>query len=81
MIYFKYKSSFKQVNHLASLLQKQEIDYIINEEDFKKHLKKYDDLYCFIDPYKEEINGERALNWGLSEESAYQQYYSSCEEI
>lgn len=81
MIYFKYKTSFKEVKNLANFLQKQEIEYIDNEEDFKKHFKKYDNLYCFINPYKEEIDSIRVLDWGLSESDAMNKFYLSQAEI
>ena len=81
MIYFKYKISFKKAKNLDNLIKNQGIVRIFNQDEFKKHQLNGDDIYCFINPYCSEINGELVLDWKLSEELAMENFYRSKEEI
>jgi hypothetical protein len=45
------------------------------------YLKEGHDLYCFIDPYKSEIDGVHALNWNLTEEDALELFLLSQAEL
>jgi len=81
MLYFKYNTTFRKVSSIEHLLENKKIDYILSEEDFYKLLRKGHDLYCFIDPYKSEIDGVCALNWNTTEEDALDLFFLSQEEI
>jgi len=81
MIYFRYNTSFRKVSSIEQILESKKIAYILSEEEFYMYLKKGHDLYCFIDPYKSEIDGVHALNWNLTEEDALELFFLSQEEI
>jgi hypothetical protein len=81
MLYFKYKTSFKKVGTLATLLDNQGIDSIINEELFNKRFAKGEDIYAFICPYYWEIDGSKDLDWANTEGEAWDKYYQSSEDI
>jgi hypothetical protein len=81
MIYFKYHTSFKKVSSLSNLTEKQKIERINEEKTFNSLFSKGETLYCFINPFLSEIQGETVLDWGLSEGEAWDKIYESQAEI
>ena len=81
MIYFLYTggTSFKKAKSLENL--KSKASRIIEEEKFNKHFAKGDNLYCFVNPYLNVIDGEKAIDWALSEGEAWDKFYASSDAI
>lgn len=75
----------KEFDSLEQLKEKLNVDYIQNEEEFIKNLKKYKDVYCFyqveIPDYDESENDPKTLCWELTPEKADDSYYNQCESI
>ena len=82
-LYLKRGSSFKKItfNSIEELKLKLDLDDIYEEEILIKHLKKFKELYCYIDPYKSEINEKCVLNYALSKEEADSEYSDLMENI
>jgi hypothetical protein len=81
MVYFKYKDSFKIVKNLDNLINNYYIEEIMDSKQFFKHKNDGDDLFCFIDPYSEEILGCKRLDWDFTPEAALEKYFNSQAEI
>ena len=81
MVYFKYKTSFKNAKGITTLVEKQQVTDIFDKDNLIKHIAKGDNVYCFIDPYSVEINDTIKLDWDLTEEGAMAKFYNSQENI
>lgn len=81
MLYFLYTggTSFKKAKSLENL--KERVSRIFDEEKFNKHFSKGDNLYCFINPYSNVIDGDYVLDWALSEGEAWDKFYASSDAI
>ena len=82
-IYLLKSSKFKKMSFddMVDLYSKLSINHIDEHEDFIKQLKKFNDLYCYIDPSYFELGGDKTLCWSLIEQEAMDDYHTACEEI
>lgn len=81
MLYFKYKISFKKAGSLTDLIEKQGITSIIDEDNLVKRLTKGENIYAFLSPFHFEIDQAKILDWGSTEEEAWENFHHGQEEI
>lgn len=83
MIYFLDNGKFKATNWQSAenLKKKTGVDEIYEPEKLNKELAKGNHVYCWIDPYKEEINEFLMIYWGTDLEVELNFYYNQLEEI
>jgi hypothetical protein len=69
---------FKQLRKLTRLLK---VESVYKYDDLRKYLKDHDEVVVYLDPYQQDINDMRVLNWAANMEQATEDYNESCDSI
>lgn len=83
MIYFLKNGKFKATNWQSAekLREATGVDEVHEPEKLNKELLKGNHVYCWISPYKAEIDDVLYIYWGLDPEKEMDSFYTSQEEI
>lgn len=83
MIYFLKTTKFKATNYQSAekLREATGVDEVHEPEKLNKELAKGNHVYCWISPYKSEIEDSLMIYWGTDPEKEMNSYHQSQEEI
>lgn len=83
MIYFLKTTKFKATNYNSAekLREATGVDEIHEPEKLNKELEKGNHVYCWIDPYKSEIDTYLMIYWGTDPIKELESYHAQAEEI
>lgn len=83
MIFVLKNGKFKQTHYTSTqkLIEVFNLDELVESDKMEKQLAKGNHVYCWICPYKTQIENVTYMYWGLDPEIELEQYHQSGEEI
>ena len=83
MLYYLKNGKFKLTNWQSAekLREATGVDEVNEPEKLNKELAKGNHVYCWISPYKAEIDDYLMIYWGLDAEKEIDAYHQSQDEI